>query len=45
MAKNWLEKSRNAWENLGVNQSNMMFDEKTFKEELQKVSRFKEVIR
>lgn len=37
MSRNsWLEKSRNVWENLGVNQSNTMFDEKTFRGKLQK---------
>ena len=35
LTKNWLEKSRNAWENFGISQSNIMFDKKTFRGKLQ----------
>ena len=36
MTRSWLEKSRNAWETLGINQSKVMFDENTFRGKLQK---------
>ncbi len=35
MTRNWFEKSRNAWEELGVSQSNTMFDKKTVRGKLQ----------
>lgn len=35
LTRSWLEKSRNAWENLGVSVSNKMFDENTFRGKLQ----------
>lgn len=42
MSRSWLEKSRIAWDNFGVSQSDAMLDEKTFRgilqaEELQRV--------
>lgn len=35
MTRGWLEQSKKVWENLSVNQSNIMFDEKTFRGKLQ----------
>lgn len=35
LTRNWLEKSRDAWENFGINQFNIMFDESTYRGKLQ----------